>query len=174
MSIRTVDAVTDSSGDESMPRLVSDSDSYGDDTVPSLEATPKPAPKKKRRPHRRKKIASKTCWWGETGTSDRITAGVSTISDNSTPSKPFAASVRSTMEIFAGQGVLSSELGKVGFMANVVDLKDDPMDDMSQATTISALHSEAIVCNVRYAHFAPPCNTFSPARWPRIRTGTNQ
>ena len=78
--------------------------------------------------------------------------------------------VVSTMEVFSGSGNLSNALGHQGFNASAIDIANDPEDDLANPSSVPALVEEVVHTNTRYAHLAPPCNTFSIARYPKIRT----
>jgi hypothetical protein len=78
--------------------------------------------------------------------------------------------VVSTMEIFSGSANLSKALEKEGFHAGKVDILEKSADDLSDAGLVPLLVDEAVCTNTKYAHLAPPCSSFSSARWPKLRT----
>lgn len=74
-----------------------------------------------------------------------------------------------TMEVFAGSGNLSRALQEVGFATTMVDLRYKAEDDMSKVQTIRRLCEQVQSSGIKYVHMAPPCNTYSLARFPKIR-----
>ena len=75
----------------------------------------------------------------------------------------------SFIEVFAGSGNLSAAVANRGMETMSWDLQDGPACDMSQDCVVQDLTDRAVLSGARYVHFAPPCNTYSTARWPRIR-----
>ncbi|CAK9104678.1 Uncharacterized protein SCF082_LOCUS48825, partial [Durusdinium trenchii] len=72
-------------------------------------------------------------------------------------------------EVFAGCGALSKEMSRRGFVTKAVDfLLGGPEHDMSNDGVCQTLGDEFL--KYTYVHFAPPCNTFSAARYPKLRT----
>jgi hypothetical protein len=74
------------------------------------------------------------------------------------------------MEIFSGSGTLSKALRLHGMSAKQYDLLDDDSYDMSQLKTVDAILRQAMEDQTDYVHLSPPCNTYSNARYPKIRT----
>lgn len=73
-------------------------------------------------------------------------------------------------EVFAGCGALSKEMSRRGFVTKAVDfLLGGPEHDMSNDGVCQTLGDEFL--KYTYVHFAPPCNTFSAARYPKLRSG---
>jgi hypothetical protein len=73
------------------------------------------------------------------------------------------------IEVFAGSANLSRSVARTGMRVAAWDLRHGPQFDMSQISAVRDLTDIAIASGARYVHFAPPCNTYSRARWPRIR-----
>ena len=71
------------------------------------------------------------------------------------------------MEVFAGTGQLSKAMGKQGCVTEMVDLLHGAECDMSTPAVVE--HHVQSSDTLKYAHFAPPCDTYSVARWPKIR-----
>ena len=65
--------------------------------------------------------------------------------------------------------MLSQALKDAGIPCNEYDLTISPHHDMSSIRIATKLMGE--VRGARYAHFAPPCNSFSMARFPKLRLG---
>lgn len=74
------------------------------------------------------------------------------------------------MEVFAGSGQLSAALRAKGGAVDVIDLNRCESHDMSEPSTSTALLRKALLNHTAYSHFAPPCNTYSAAVWPPLRT----
>ena len=72
-------------------------------------------------------------------------------------------------EFFSGSGGLSKALEKVGIRCQEYDLKLNVSHDMSDMARARELLAECVRREVRYVHFAPPCNSFSMARFPKLR-----
>ena len=75
-------------------------------------------------------------------------------------------------EFFAGSARLSSALRAVGVPCASFDLKISTQHDFSNSRKVSSMLQKVRDDNISYAHFAPPCNSFSIARWPKLRRGT--
>lgn len=72
-------------------------------------------------------------------------------------------------EVFAGCGALSEAMGTRGFPTWSIDYAiGGSKHDFSSAPTADALAK--MLASYHYVHFAPPCNTFSMARYPKLRT----
>ena len=70
------------------------------------------------------------------------------------------------LEVFAGSMHLSEALRDVGCSAIPIDIKiGGAAHDLSKAATVVAVKQ---LCP-QYAHLAPCCNTYSSARWPKLR-----
>jgi len=75
------------------------------------------------------------------------------------------------LEVFAGEAVLTRNLRMVGFEVDVVELLVGGAEhDMSRMEVVASLHAKARLGTWNYGHFAPPCNTYSIARFPKLRT----
>ena len=73
-------------------------------------------------------------------------------------------------EVFAGCGALSHAMSHRGFPTWTVDFKiGGAAHDFSNADTAMKLAND--LGDFNYIHFAPPCNTFSMARYPKLRIG---
>ena len=92
------------------------------------------------------------------------------------PITPGGVGVRPLMfiEVFAGSEHLSNAFRAIGVMVHAIELKLDPDHDFSKkigADTVNNLIQDARRRGfVVYIHFAPPCNTYSVARYPKLRT----
>ena len=76
-------------------------------------------------------------------------------------------------EVFSGQGGLTKALRLKGFDVTPVDVRLEPtLHDLSDPHVFDSM-SRQIEHDpeLRYVHFAPPCATYSNARWPRLRLG---
>lgn len=72
------------------------------------------------------------------------------------------------LEVFSGCGHLSQEFQKQGFECDMFDIGiDSGLMDLSKKSVVDALLQK--VRDYDYVHFAPPCNTYSNARWPKVR-----
>ncbi len=75
-----------------------------------------------------------------------------------------------TLEVFAGKGNLSAALADLGAFAEKVDiLIDKAAHDLSKPSVAKAMLKKLDDPQLRYVHLAPPCATFSCARYPPIR-----
>ena len=79
---------------------------------------------------------------------------------------------RAAAEFFAGSKRLSQALQGEGITCQDYDLKDDLQHDMSDIRRAQHMLMECQTRGIRYAHFAPPCNSFSVARFPKLRQGS--
>ena len=79
------------------------------------------------------------------------------------------------VEIFSGSGVLAKCFKRHGFTVMTWDFVDDPAQDMSSLRAvhqlIEGLKPKGNRAGPTYIHLAPPCNTFSTARFPKVRLG---
>ena len=73
------------------------------------------------------------------------------------------------MEVFAGSGNLSRACRRQGMAAWEVDIARGDHYDFSNAQVANTVVDVALANDVKYCHFAPPCNTYSRARHPRAR-----
>lgn len=73
------------------------------------------------------------------------------------------------LEVFSGQGSLSQALVQQGVPVEQVELLHGPENDMSNPNVLHRLVVRARRCEWNYVHLAPPCNTYSVARYPRLR-----
>ncbi len=72
-------------------------------------------------------------------------------------------------EVFSGVGVLSKACEELGLTSMQFDLLNNESHDMSKAANMELIKSMLLTNGVKYCHFAPPCNTFSAARFPKLR-----
>ena len=73
-------------------------------------------------------------------------------------------------EIFSGSGNLSAALREVGLLTLEYDLNISKEHDMHNPRKMEKIRDTILGApNIQYIHLAPPCNTFSMARWPKIR-----
>lgn len=73
-------------------------------------------------------------------------------------------------EVFAGCGALSEAMSARGFPTWSIDYAiGGENHDFSSTPTALALAND--LRKYHYTHFAPPCNTFSMARYPKLRPG---
>jgi hypothetical protein len=78
--------------------------------------------------------------------------------------------VLKTAEVFSGSGKHSKSLARRGVDTFEIDIKHSADFDMSDAAKVTTLTNTLMIHDRRqYVHFAPPCNTYSSARHPRIR-----
>jgi hypothetical protein len=76
-------------------------------------------------------------------------------------------------EVFCGSAHLSNALQAVGFVMDKYDLaRGGAEHDLTLDTVVNHLMSRVEQHDWDYVHFAPPCNTYSVARFPRIRSGS--
>ena len=73
-------------------------------------------------------------------------------------------------EVFSGSGVLSEACRKQGMENLRFDLQLSSEHDMSSESKAMKLQDQVLAANVSYCHFAPPCNTFSSACFPKLRS----
>lgn len=77
------------------------------------------------------------------------------------------------LEVFSGGGTLTRAFTCMKFNCLAVDILSDPADDLSSGQCVARLLAMAGSRRFQYVHFAPPCNTFSAARFPKLRHGSN-
>ena len=71
-------------------------------------------------------------------------------------------------EIFSGKGVLTEEFERRGFQAQPIDwCVGGILHDFSNNEMVQNMKTRFEA--YQYVHFAPPCNTFSNARFPKLR-----
>jgi hypothetical protein len=76
-----------------------------------------------------------------------------------------------SLEIFSGSGRLSAALSGQGWATDQVELSWGGAEhDMSQEPVVQKLLHGIREQRWRYVHLAPPCNTYSAARYPKLRT----
>lgn len=75
------------------------------------------------------------------------------------------------LEVFAGSGNLTAALEKKGLHCDKVDILLCDGHDMSKKQTVKELGAADDSITYKYVHLAPPCNTYSAARYPKIRLG---
>lgn len=75
-------------------------------------------------------------------------------------------------EFFCGSARLSKALEATGFVMDKYDLAlGGAAHDLTSDTVVQHIMSKVATRDWDYVHFAPPCNTYSVARFPRIRCG---
>ena len=75
------------------------------------------------------------------------------------------------MEIFAGSCKLSRACRVQGMHVLSIDFNiGGPEHDMTKKDTMLKIKNVLKELNIRYVHFATPCNTYSQARYPRVRS----
>ena len=74
-------------------------------------------------------------------------------------------------EFFAGSCNLTRALRDVGVACESYDLKLSRAHDFFNTDKVQLMLSEVLNHGITYAHFAPPCNSFSMARFPKLRPG---
>jgi len=75
------------------------------------------------------------------------------------------------LEIFSGSGRLSAAMREHGWATDQVELSWGGAEhDMSQEPVVQRLLQGIADKRWRYVHMAPPCNTYSAARYPKLRT----
>ena len=81
-----------------------------------------------------------------------------------------ASNAKTFLEVFSGTGALSWAIGHHGFTTLTLDIENGDGEDMASADTLQRV--KELVCdgNMGYCHVAPPCNTFSTARLPKLRS----
>ena len=84
---------------------------------------------------------------------------------NNSKSKPAVV----VAEVFCGKGVLSRACQSYGLQIQKYDLHLNAAHDMSSIRFAQNMAQNMLLANVVYSHFAPPCNTFSGARYPKLR-----
>ena len=84
-----------------------------------------------------------------------------------------ASNAKTFLEVFSGTGALSRAIGYHGFTTLTLDIENGDGEDMASADTLQRV--KELVCdgNMGYCHVAPPCNTFSTARLPKLRSKAN-
>ena len=79
---------------------------------------------------------------------------------------------RRGVEVFCGSGRLATALARRGVLMDKYDLAlGGAQHDLTSNEVVDDLTSKATSSEWDYGHFAPPCNTYSVARYPRIRSG---
>jgi hypothetical protein len=170
--IRIVSEVTDSESDDPPP-LVSDSEAGDDEMQASRQLKEPKKPNQKKKPKQKKtkpmKCVGDVVWHGETAVkTSPSSSSVSPVAPSLTV--PETQSVKNTLEVFSGCGALSDALTRQGFSATQCDIGLRPEDDMADPFTVDRLVNTARLNGTVYTHLAIPCNTYSRARWPRVRS----
>jgi hypothetical protein len=76
-----------------------------------------------------------------------------------------------TGEVFSGSRNLSKSLARQGVAdARTFDILDNPGHDISSPANANGITQELLDAKCGYTHFAIPCNTYSVARFPRLRS----
>jgi len=74
------------------------------------------------------------------------------------------------LEVFAGSKNLSSDLAKHGIATDTIELKDgSAANNFALPGTAASVINKIRAGVYSYVHLAPPCNTFSRARFPAVR-----
>jgi hypothetical protein len=167
MDVRTVNDVTDSESCEGMPDAVTDSENEHRSPLKKPDATCK-TPKRKGKGKGGKK-GNYVIWHGETGSSSSscVIPPAQTASSHDA-TEPLGS--KGTLEVFSGSGHLSQAMTKQGFSAVQVDIEMGPQNDMSDSRVGNMVLNRALKNNTVYGHLAPPCNTYTRARWPKLRS----
>ena len=119
----------------------------------------------KRLRERNKCNAQETVTWaGETGIAKGFGTATAPGVSHAQGGGPVA------FEVFAGSGHLSNALETVGMRSFRFDILLDPSHDMSQKDCVVHILKLAKSLRCQYVYLAPPCNTYSAARYPKIRT----
>ena len=109
-----------------------------------------------------KPMPMSSSWVGETG---KINDGVAQFPDGVTHAIVDGPVV---FEVFSGSGNLSHAMEGHGLKALRYDLLTG--HDMHSADFVNQLLQKVDSLQCKYMHLAPPCNTYSQARYPKIRT----
>ena len=105
--------------------------------------------------------------------SDDETSTAPVKQQNCPPPVPMPCSSLRTAEVFSGSGKLSKALERQGVHESLqIDLRFNPEHDMSSVVASQNLTQEMFDSGRGYVHVAVPCNTYSPARWPKLRSTT--
>lgn len=81
-------------------------------------------------------------------------------------SAPKASGAR-CLELFSGKGNLSRALRAVGMATQEFDVLRNAAENITDPTVVSKLQFD--ITEMDYIHFGIPCNSFSTARWPKLR-----
>ena len=74
------------------------------------------------------------------------------------------------LEIFAGSGHLTSAINRyTGVKCWSKDIRRCALEDLTRPEEWEMICSAIDTHFLDYIHLAPPCNTYSTARWPKIR-----
>lgn len=73
------------------------------------------------------------------------------------------------IEVCAGVGNLTTALNVTGFKAVGLDMSIDLSHDLLNASFVDSIKRLLGSGVIRYMHIAPPCNTYSVARYPKLR-----
>lgn len=118
------------------------------------------------------KAVKAVAWSGETGRSHvkKVKKNESSTLIKKSPSNSGGCAKLDVLEVFSGSGNLSRAIRKQHLTTEEVDLEQCSTHDMSSKAFVLSLKQKAVRQNVKYCHLAPPCNTYSQARYPRVRT----
>jgi len=86
------------------------------------------------------------------------------------PGLPPPTNGNHALEVFAGSGRLAARLRDEGIAVETIDLNRNAAHDMSDPVMPQVLLRKALGRRSKYSHFAPPCNSYSPAVWPQLRS----
>ena len=74
------------------------------------------------------------------------------------------------VEVCCGESMLTSELCKRGIPTQGLDVRISPSHDVLRPQLDAEIRAGILRGDIRYMHVAVPCNTFSPARYPKLRS----
>ena len=83
---------------------------------------------------------------------------------------PPALSEGTILEVFAGSGNLSKAFRKYGYSSVKIEINTWGRNhDMSSRQVVNRIIAMINDKAFEFCHFAPPCNTYSASRYPRLR-----
>ena len=74
------------------------------------------------------------------------------------------------LEVCSGESKLTSELCRRGVQAQGLDVRISLSHDVLLPQLGAEIRAGIVRGDIRYVHIAVPCNTFSPARYPKLRS----
>lgn len=119
-----------------------------------------PAPPASRRPARRR---------GAKAPSD-LPAALQPCRLRRSPWAPVLKAGVRAVEVCCGAGELCAALNQRGVAAQGLDVSISPDHDLLGPELDREIRAGVVSGALKYLHFAIPCNTFSPARFPKLRT----
>ncbi len=113
--------------------------------------------------------ATRKCGRAGAGTSDSLVAMPQLLP------LPAVGRKRPFIEVFAGSRRLTDTFAAVGHMTFAMDVKYDPLHDITTAGAANMLRAKVLQFEASsgmkpYLHFAPPCCTYTRCRYPSIRS----